>query len=226
MESFEEWLCLLRSRRRKETRRERRKAEELGVEIRVLRGTEISHTCWQALESFYRDTVERKWGEAYLSPDFFQIAANTLNPMSIAVLGFQGEQVVAGALAFQRGTHLIGRYWGCRPGFERLHFEICYHRPIELCITEGWTKFEAGAQGHHKLSRGLMPAATHSLHWIQHSGLEHAVSRAVREESNMFERAQVHGQSRSLSAIQLPPRDTFFPHPKHPTSSHGISSGV
>ena len=183
IQSFEEWLNLLRSRRRKETRRERRRAQELGVEIRVLRGRDITPRYWQALEGFYRDTVEKKWGEAYLSPDFFQIAADTLHPMAIAVLGIQNDQVVAGALAFQRGDHLIGRYWGCRPGFERLHFEICYHRPIELCITEGWTKFEAGAQGHHKLSRGLMPAATHSLHWIRHPGLENAVRQAVHEES-------------------------------------------
>ena len=183
VQSFDEWLDLLRSRRRKETRRERRKAQELGVEIQVLRGKEISPKCWQALESFYRDTVEKKWGEAYLSPDFFQIAADTLHPMAIAVLGVKGNEIVAGALAFQRGSHLIGRYWGCRPGFERLHFEICYHRPIELCITEGWTKFEAGAQGHHKLSRGLLPAATHSLHWIRHPGLEQAVGQAVQEES-------------------------------------------
>jgi predicted N-acyltransferase len=95
---------------------------------------------------------------------------------------------VAGALFFQRGRHLYGRYWGCLPGFESLHFELCYHRPIERCLAEGWTRFEAGAQGDHKLKRGLMPAPIRSSHWLAHAGLAAAVQQATLREGQSMER--------------------------------------
>ena len=59
---------------------------------------------------------------------------------------------------------------------------MCYHRPIEICIERGWTRFEAGAQGEHKISRGLMPSATYSLHWIAHKALHGAVEQATELE--------------------------------------------
>jgi predicted N-acyltransferase len=90
--------------------------------------------------------------------------------------------VVAGALCFQRGNHLYGRYWGCLPEWGGLHFELCYHAPIEACIEQGWTHFEAGAQGMHKMQRGLVPVRTWSAHHLRHSGLHDAVQRATSEE--------------------------------------------
>ena len=93
----------------------------------------------------------------------------------------QGE-TVSTSLCFQRGGGLYGRYWGCKTGFHGLHFELCYHRPIERCITEGWTRFEAGAQGIHKLKRGLMPSPTYSAHWLTHPGLSRAVAEALSQE--------------------------------------------
>jgi len=47
-----------------------------------------------------------------------------------------------------------------------LHFEACYYQAIEFCIERGIECFEGGAQGVHKLARGLLPVATHSLHAI------------------------------------------------------------
>ena len=38
-----------------------------------------------------------------------------------------------------------------------LHFELCYYRLIERAIERRCTLFEAGAQGEHKLKRGLAP---------------------------------------------------------------------
>ena len=47
-----------------------------------------------------------------------------------------------------------------------LHFEACYYQAIEFCIERGIARFEGGAQGVHKLARGLTPVVTHSLHVI------------------------------------------------------------
>jgi predicted N-acyltransferase len=64
-----------------------------------------------------------------------------------------------------------------------LHFELCYHRLIERAIARGCTLFEAGAQGEHKLKRGLVPAFTHSAHEIRHPGLAAAISQFIDAES-------------------------------------------
>ena len=64
-----------------------------------------------------------------------------------------------------------------------LHFELCYYRLIERAIERRCTLFEAGAQGEHKLKRGLAPAFTHSAHWIRHQGLAAAVARLRRARS-------------------------------------------
>ena len=198
--NFEEWLSLMRARRRKEIRRERRVPKDLDVEIRVVPGADLTENDWQVLESFYRDTVERKWGQPYLTPDFFKLARVRLAHLALGILAVHDGEIQASALFFQRGSNLYGRYWGCRPGYERLHFELCYHRPIELCLTEGWTRFEAGAQGDHKISRGLLPAPTHSVHWVRHTGLSDAVQTWMDEESQTniqtMEKLAKHGPFR------------------------------
>ena len=181
--SFEEHLAKFRHKERKEARRERRRPDEVGATVSVLRGAEIDAGAWAALDGFYRSTVDRKWGEAYLTPRFFAEAGARLGELPVAVMAAVNGDWVAGALCYQRGRHLYGRHWGCTPGYERLHFELCYHRPIALCIESGWTRFEAGAQGEHKLKRGLLPRPTYSAHWIAHPGLRRAVAAFLAEEA-------------------------------------------
>ena len=83
------------------------------------------------------------------------------------------------------------------PEYRQLHYELCYHRPIEECIERGWLRFEAGAQGQHKLKRGLMPHATYSLHWLRHPGLASAVQEALHEQNaampDIMGRLSAHG---------------------------------
>ena len=64
-----------------------------------------------------------------------------------------------------------------------LHFELCYYQLIERAVARGYTRFEAGAQGEHKLKRGLGPALTYSAHWIRHPGLAEAVTRFLAGEA-------------------------------------------
>jgi predicted N-acyltransferase len=186
-ESFDHWLSGFRSRRRKEVRRERRAGAQLGVTQRMVRGDELTPAIWQRLHQFYLDTTSRKNAEAYLSPEFFELAPKWLAHSGVAFIAEHQGEIVAGALCFQRGKHLLGRYWGCAPGYGALHFELCYHAPIEAAISNGWSHFEAGAQGMHKLQRGLVPQRTWSAHCIRHPGLHDAVSRATLEEGAHIE---------------------------------------
>ena len=49
-----------------------------------------------------------------------------------------------------------------------LHFEACYYQPLDWCIDNGYQRFEGGAQGEHKMARGLLPVLTQSAHWLAH----------------------------------------------------------
>lgn len=181
-EDFEDWLQKFRSRRRKEVRRERRVAEQRNAKIRMLRGESLTPELWATLRRFYEDTTARKHAEPYLTPQFFENGSELLSHSAVAFVAEHENKVVAGALCFQRGDHLYGRYWGCEEGWGGLHFELCYHAPIEACIRAGWTHFEAGAQGMHKMQRGLEPGPTWSGHHLRHAGLHDAVKRSLVEE--------------------------------------------
>jgi len=182
-DTFDDWLSTLRSKYRKMARRERRAPIDTGTTVHMWRGDDFTPERWQAMHTLYLDTIRRKHAHPYITPAFFELAPERLAHSAVVFAATDGEDVVAASLCFQRGEHLYGRYWGCRPGYKALHFELCYHAPIAACIAEGWTHFEAGAQGMHKLKRGLMPTQTHSLHHLRHPGLHDAVEEAVRQEN-------------------------------------------
>jgi predicted N-acyltransferase len=184
---FDDYLAAFRSSARKNVRRERERVRRSGIEVVVRSGDALVEREWEALWRFYRDTTSRKWGQAYLNQGFFETARQTLARRAIATLAYAGERPLAGTLGFHKGDHLYGRYWGCLEQVDGLHFELCYYRPIELCIERGWTRFEAGAQGEHKIKRGLLPVPTHSAHWLRHAPLARAIDRFLERESMMVQ---------------------------------------
>jgi predicted N-acyltransferase len=186
-ESFEDYLGTFRSQNRKQVRKERRVAAEHGLTFRTATGDELETRDWTALRAFYVENVDRHGGHAYLSETFFEIARQTLGHRLVATLAYQGTRPVAGTINFEKGAHLYGRYWGCLADFQMLHFELCYYQLIERAIARRQTRFEAGAQGEHKLKRGLAPAFTHSAHWIRHPGLAAAIGAFVEREREAVE---------------------------------------
>lgn len=181
---FEDFLDHLVRKRRKEVRRERRKAQSHGLDIVLKTGAELTEADWRGLERFYDAThAVRPYQRKYLTPQWWRLAPQRLADRAVAVLAYDGGQPVAGSLSMRKGPHLYGRYWGCLRDYDAVHFEACYYRLIEFAIDEGITLFEAGAQGGHKLARGLLPAITHSAHFLTHPGLHEAIGRFVEEES-------------------------------------------
>jgi uncharacterized protein len=182
-ESFDDYLTTFRSRNRKEVRKERRVAAAHGLTFRTATGAELEPGDWKALREFYVTNVDRHGGTAYLSERFFEIARETLPHRLVSTLAYKGRAPVAGTINFEKGPHLYGRYWGCLTDYQMLHFELCYYRLIERAIERRCTLFEAGAQGEHKLKRGLGPAFTHSAHWIRHRGLSEAIASFIEREA-------------------------------------------
>jgi len=191
--TYEEHLSRLRSPARKQVRRERRQAAASGLNLEVCTGDALQDADWEALYRFYRSTTARKGAIDYLTEGFFHRIRETFAPHVVVALARDGERPVAGSLSFEKGAHLYGRYWGALERHEGLHFELCYHALIERAVERGHLRFEAGAQGAHKIQRGLLPSATHSVHWLRHPGLRAAVAdhlvheiRATREEMAML----------------------------------------
>jgi predicted N-acyltransferase len=180
--SFDDYLARFRSALRKQVRHERRDAAATGLEIRLVHGPELGEHEWQALHAFYRDTCHKRGSGPYLTRRFFELIRESHAHRVVAVLALRGTTPVAGTLSFQKGKHLYGRYWGCVEDYPALHFECCYYQLIEHAIASGMTRFEAGAQGQHKLRRGLLPATIHSLHEMAHPGLRAALADYLPRE--------------------------------------------
>ena len=179
---FGAFLATLSSRKRKNIRRERATAQAFGGEIIQLTGDQIQPAHWDAFWQFYQDTGNRKWGTPYLTRQFFDCAQDSLRDDMLLVLAMRDGRAVAGALNFIGRNSLYGRYWGCTEHHACLHFELCYYQAIDFAIARGLTRVEAGAQGEHKLARGYLPVATHSLHWIGDPGFREAVARYLDAE--------------------------------------------
>ncbi|MDJ0821954.1 MAG: GNAT family N-acetyltransferase [Paracoccaceae bacterium] len=179
---FDTFLASLSSRKRKNIRKERARAQDFGGTIHMLTGDDIRPEHWEAFWVFYQDTGARKWGTPYLTRKFFDHAQETLRDDMALVLAERDGRYVAGALNFIGREALYGRYWGCVEDHPCLHFELCYYQAIDLAIEMGLKTVEAGAQGEHKLARGYLPVPTHSLHWIGDRGFAEAVERYLQAE--------------------------------------------
>lgn len=181
--SFDAFLETLASRKRKQIRKERRRALAAVDGLEFISGDEVSSGDLRCLDRFYRTTTYRHGGQDYLRPGFFKTLAE-LMPRRMQFARVQcGGETIAGALYLQSDDALYGRYWGCSREIEFLHFETAYYAGIERCIDQGLRRFEAGAQGEHKLLRGFNPSPTYSSHWIRHTGLRNAIRRFLVQEA-------------------------------------------
>lgn len=180
--SFETMLEDFRGPRRREVRRERRLVADAGVEVRMEQGEELSAECWLDLDRFYRSTVERKWGAPYLSERFLPEIRRRMPERVVVAAGRRGGRLVGAALCYREGSSLFGRTWGCDEEVPGLHFECCCYTPWSWALAHGVQRFEAGAQGEHKIARGFLPRICRSFHQVAHPGLDAAVREHLRSE--------------------------------------------
>jgi len=199
---FADFLDLMQSRKRKQLKRERRLVVEQGLQLRALRGPEVDAALWERFHDFYRLTYARRSGHGgYLNRAFFRLLGEAMPESLLLVVAEHGRELVAGALCVIGADTLYGRYWGCTADYAQLHFETCYYQGIEFCIREGLSRFDAGAQGEHKLARGFEPVLTHSCHRIAHPAF-----RAAIEDFLARERRAIDNYRRE-AAEALPYRD-------------------
>ncbi len=163
---FADFLATFTHDKRKKVKQERRRVLEAGVTFERIRGPDITEADWQFFYRLYQRTYREHHSTPYLNLDYFRRIGAALPGNILLIVGTREGRRICAALDLYDGETLWGRYWGTREFVSGLHFEACYYQSIEFCIEQRLTRFEGGAQGVHKLARGLLPVVTHSLHAI------------------------------------------------------------
>ncbi len=186
--SFDDFLGRFRSGRRNQIRRERRAPREQGIEVRTVSGEALREVGASTVHRLYTSTVDKYlFGHRYLTEAFFELALERLLPHLELVEARREGKLLAGAFNVRSAEALFGRYWGCFEEHPFLHFNVCIYHPVEDAIRSGLRRFEPGAGGEHKLTRGFEPSLTWSAHWIADSRLDTAVRNFLRHERTAIE---------------------------------------
>lgn len=179
---FQDFLDALSSRKRKQIRKEREQVAGQGIVFDWREGGQLSEAEWDFVHACYANTYWVRGRQPYLTRTFFSLLAERMPQAIRVVLARQGSRPVAMAFSLIGGDSFYGRYWGCLAEFDRLHFETCFYQGIERAIDLGLQRFDAGAQGEHKLVRGFEPVVTRSWHYLLHPGLRAAVADFLEQE--------------------------------------------
>ena len=99
------------------------------------------------------------------------------------ILAERAGRPIAATLNLLSENKIFGRYWGAQEHIPLLHFECCYYQAIEYAIAHRLQFFEGGAQGEHKLFRGLLPVETYSTHWLAQPRFARAIADYLARES-------------------------------------------
>ncbi len=183
-QSFDDLLRHMQRDKRKKILQDRRKVADAGIEFRVLQGRAIDDEAWDFFYRCYVNTYREHRSTPYLSRSFFQRMARSMPEHWLLFVAQRGANPVATSLIALDPVRRIayGRYWGAIEHVDCLHFEACYYQPLQWCLAHDYRRFEGGAQGEHKMARGLLPVSTHSSHWLAHPAFAEAVDRYLREE--------------------------------------------
>lgn len=185
--SFDAFLAGMSHDKRKKTRQDRRRVHDSGIRFENLRSDEITE---QHLDFFYQcyvNTYDAHHSSPYLTRQFLQLWFDSMPQSLLLTVALRGDTPIASALNVIGDNTLYGRYWGTTEFVSGLHFETCYNQAIEYCINHGIQRFEGGAQGLHKLSRGLLPTPTWSAHWVADPRFSDAIQQFLAQETEQIQ---------------------------------------
>lgn len=186
--SFDEFLQSFSAAKRKKAKRDRRHVAERGITFRWLKGREIKASDWERIYQLISYTFLRRNSLPYYNYEFFCELSRTMPDNIVSVVAELHGEIIAAAIFYESPNTLYGRYWGCSSQHNALHFETCYYQGIDYCIANKLQTFEPGTQGEHKISRGFLPVATWSAHWLRRPEFFSAVGQYLDEEKRHIDR--------------------------------------
>lgn len=217
---FEHFLKTLVQDKAKKARAEMRKVREAGVSWRHTPAALATPSDLALLTACYQQTYHEHGQAPYLSPNFFsEQFARCPSKWLLCIASHSDVHRDSGPHASHDfACSLIaldpvakvayGRYWGALARVSCLHFDACYYQPIQWCIANGYVRFEGGAQGEHKMARGLLPVITQSAHYIAHPQFAEAIVRFTQREQQGVEgylnELEAHSPLRNLDSMVAP----------------------
>ena len=181
---FNTFLASLQREKRKKIQQERRKVLDAGIHFTVHEGTAIDADLWRFFHHCYTLTYRAHQSTPYLTAAFFEAMAATMPEHWVMFVARRdGQPLGVSLVAIDPALgQAYGRYWGCTAYVPCVHFEACYYQPLQWCMANGYRRFEGGAQGEHKMARGLLPVGTRSAHWLAHPQFAQAVQDFLQRE--------------------------------------------
>jgi len=179
---FEAFLASMTREKRKKIRQERRKVRDAGIGFHWFAGDQIGEDLLDFFYQCYAMTYAMRRSMPYLGKAFFARLHAAQPEKTRLVVAHRDGTAIACAWFLQDEEALYGRYWGAMEDVSCLHFETCYYQAIEYAISQGLQRFEGGAQGEHKLSRGLLSTPTCSAHWVREPRFANAINDFLRRE--------------------------------------------
>ncbi|KZY68180.1 hypothetical protein A3742_11960 [Oleiphilus sp. HI0071] len=193
---FDDFLSSLNANKRKNIRKERKRLLSEGLQYYWRSALELSQLERECFFSCYKRTYNVRGQMPYLNETFFDLIFKRLGEQCLLLFANDGAgRPIASALYLQGKNTLYGRYWGALEDVPCLHFELCYYAGIERCIELGLNRFDAGAQGEHKLLRGFEPVATQSFHYIRHPEFRGAIDQFLSSEREYIEQYREDAKS-------------------------------
>ena len=182
--TFDLFLATLQREKRKKILQERRRVRDAGVSFTAHEAGSIDEELWDFFYRCYLQTYAAHRSTPYLTRAFFRAMAANMPQNWLMFVGRRDDAPIACSLIVidRPSATAYGRYWGCTEYVDCMHFEACYYQPLEWCMANGMARFEGGAQGEHKMARGLMPVATQSHHWLAHPQFARAVDTYLQQE--------------------------------------------
>lgn len=181
---FPALLARMQREKRKKIQQERRRVADQGITFTVHEGAAIDEALWDFFHRCYTLTYRAHHSTPYLTREFFAAMAQGMARHWVMFVARRGDLPIAASLvAIDPDRRAAwGRYWGCVEPVPCLHFEACYYQPLAWCLANGYRRFEGGAQGEHKMARGLLPVQTFSAHWLRDARFAQAVADFLAQE--------------------------------------------
>lgn len=177
------FLAQLAHDKRKKMRQDSKYVAQAGITYRWLEGDQLRPEHLSFFYACYANTYVEHYARPYLTEQFFQQAHAQGVLHLVLVLAEREDAPVACALNVRAGDTLYGRYWGTTAFVKGLHFETCYMQAIAYCIAHQLQVFEGGAQGEHKMARGLLPVSTYSAHYVADPRFASAIADFLHRET-------------------------------------------
>lgn len=181
------FLSTMSKDKRKKIMQDRKRVMQADITFEWRRGADVTDNDLDFFFACYVTTYHDHGNAPYLTRDAFERIRVALPDGILLIIASQAGERVACALDIVHQSTVYGRYWGATRFFSGLHFETCYLQSIEYCIAHGLDCFEGGAQGEHKIARGLLPVAMHSAHWVGDARYAEAIADFLDRETQAVE---------------------------------------